>query len=112
MPHLIVEITPNLKESVDALGAAMQQALIASELFSENDIKIRVYVLHQLVKDQVPDCIHCQLHLMPGRPVETRQKLAESVRASLEAIKLGRPVSFSIQIIEINKDTYIKSIMD
>ena len=30
MPHLIVEITPNLKESVDALGAAMQQALIAN----------------------------------------------------------------------------------
>lgn len=49
---------------------------------------------------------------MPGRSVEARQKLAESVRASLEAIKLGRLVSFSIQIIEINKGTYIKSIVN
>ncbi|MFZ8864549.1 MAG: 5-carboxymethyl-2-hydroxymuconate Delta-isomerase [Rickettsiales bacterium] len=111
MPHLIVEITPKITKSVDILVSAMQQALIDAELFAENDLKIRVHVVHQLVKDQVPDCIHCQLHLMPGRSVPIRQKLAEGVRASIEAIKLGFPISFTIQIFEINKDTYIKSVI-
>lgn len=117
MPHLTLEVTNNLRLSVDAttLLQAAHRALLASGVFAAADVKSRLLWLDTFCVGQADAAekaegfIHAQLDLLAGRPPEVRQSLAEAVVAALKAhIAPSQPVQISCLMREMEHSHYAK----
>ncbi|HEY0201740.1 MAG TPA: 5-carboxymethyl-2-hydroxymuconate Delta-isomerase [Burkholderiaceae bacterium] len=116
MPHLTIEYTPNLS----ALAASpvlhdLNEAVTASpEVVNEADLKTRlVPVQHFQVGTGAGGraFVHAQLRLLGGRSPEAKRDLANRVATVLRR-HVPRPadvlVQLSVEIVDMDRDTYVK----
>lgn len=117
MPHLLIEITDNITIDQPTLLANANAALLASGEFNEPDIKARCVVLHtyrQGTEQRRDGFIHATLSVLSGRSEPTRKALAESVRDAIVAAvpkERGYGVQISVDVREMLRDTYAKSVL-
>lgn len=117
MPHLTLEVTDNLRSSINAttLLQAAHRALLASGVFAAADVKSRLLWLDSFcvgqadATEKAEGFIHAPLDLLAGRSPEVRQSLAEAVVAALKAhIAPGQPVQISCLVGEMDHTNYAK----
>ena len=117
MPHLTLEVTDNLRSSVNAttLLQAAHQALLASGVFAAADVKSRLLWLDTFCVGQANDVeaaegfIHARLDLLAGRPPKVRRGLAEAVVAALKGhMAFSLPVQISCLVGEMDCQHYAK----
>lgn len=111
MPHIIVEYSGNLDDSLEirALVDALHQVVIESELAEVAAIRTRAERRDIFrVADGTPanGFVHVVARMRVGRPKEQLQKLADALLAAadrtLERAHKIHPIGLSVEIHEIN----------
>ncbi|NVK73586.1 MAG: 5-carboxymethyl-2-hydroxymuconate Delta-isomerase [Oceanospirillaceae bacterium] len=113
MPHCIVEYSQNLEQEVPPadLLEAVKGACIASQLFMEEDIKLRsVPYKNFLMAGKEDAFVHVVLRVLSGRSLEQRQQLSHFVLEALIQFSL-KDVSFSVEVCEMERETYAKKVI-
>jgi 5-carboxymethyl-2-hydroxymuconate isomerase len=118
MPHLTLEYTNNLRD-FDASQALrdLNEALGATNVFAELDIKSRAIRLDEFAVGTMPDgraFIHVQLAISPGRTAETKSALSESMVETLQRCLSPAPdlhVQICAEILEIDGGSYAKRVI-
>ena len=114
MPHIIIEYSADVAGQIDIneLIAATHAAALASELFTEYDIKTRTIVYEQHRTGQTQDSfVHIAVHLLSGRSDEQKVMLSEKVLGSVEPL-LPQVVSVGVEICDIHRASYRKRVLD
>ena len=117
MPHFILEYSDNLLEKIDhrQLFRDLHRLLVENGPFKLSDIKSRA-VAHQdfYVSDgNVANAfIHLTLSIFKGRELDIQQRVGNKLLAFLEnefaRSYAGLKCSITVEIKEINTDTYFK----
>ncbi len=111
MPHVLVEYSANLRDSVDLAGllATLRHAALTTGLFPLGGIRIRAYeATHYLIADGHPDnaFVHIMLRVGHGRDIETRKGACDAIFAAacghLEALYQRIPLGISLEMQEID----------
>lgn len=113
MPHCIVEYSHNLEQEVPPHDwiEAVQRACLATELFQPSDIKLRAFACKHFITGGVQDAfVHVTIRMLPGRSVERKNQLSQSVLDALCSFSI-KQVSLSVEIIEMDKDSYARRII-
>jgi 5-carboxymethyl-2-hydroxymuconate isomerase len=114
MPHIIVEYSANLDDSIDvpALLGALHQAMIESGQAPLEGIRTRAERReHFCVADRNPDnaFVHIIVRMREGRPKEAYQKVADMLMAaaetSLDATLKKHPMQLALEMHEITQLT-------
>lgn len=119
MPHIVIEYSGNLIEksiNSDHLRD-LHSLLIEVGPFKLNDIKSRA-IKHDTycVSDGADEnaFIHLQLAILPGRSVETKrivtERLLQYLKEKFVRSSAVLKCSYSVEIRELDLDTYAKSI--
>lgn len=116
MPHLILSVSAELAEHSATLLHAAHQAMLASELTFNPDVKSRVQVWQETrVGDNNADAfIHAEVRLLqkPERTNEAQKRLADAIVAALQAAWMNKHPQQSVQIscetMLMNSATYSK----
>lgn len=118
MPHIWVEYSTNLEDSIDvpALLKTVQDALIGDgTIFPFAGARTRgVPVANYLIVDGHPDnaFVHVLLRVAKGRSEEDRKTAAsrvfETVKAFLIPISAARPLGISVQMEEADETANFK----
>jgi 5-carboxymethyl-2-hydroxymuconate isomerase len=119
MPHLTLEFTQNLS-GFDAHKALlhMNKAIFESGHFDEVDIKSRAIPLDRFVIGISPEnraFIHAKLAVLSNRPPVVRQALSTMLLQELSSLAPEHPglhVQICVEILEIERDTYSKTVRD
>ena len=128
MPHLTLEYTCNLTHfnPIDAL-TAINQAMFASGLFGESDIKSRAIKLDtfQIGVSATPRAFaHVRIALLAGRSNEQRKDLADAVLSALTAAtqgdflrggvdgKNGPEIQLSVETTDLDRASYAKAVIN
>jgi 5-carboxymethyl-2-hydroxymuconate isomerase len=119
MPHLTLEFTKNLS-GFDAQKALlhMNEAIFGSGHFDEVDIKSRAIPLDCFVIGTSPDnraFIHARLAVLSNRPPAVRQALSTMLLQELSGLLPEHPglhVQICVEILEIERDTYSKTVLE
>ena len=119
MPHLTLEYTRNLS-GFDARKALlhMNKALFGSGHFDEVDIKSRAIPIDCFVIGTSPEnraFIHARLAVLSHRPPEARQALSTMLLQELTGLLHEHPglhVQICVEILEIERDTYFKNVLE
>ncbi len=120
MPHITIEYSPNLTRcEPSAVLAQVNQALARSGVFDDADIKSRAVRLQDvLVGSQGAPCafVHATIRLLAGRSAATRAALAADVLDALQrSLPDGavddRPVQVSVDVVEMDRATYAKTVV-
>lgn len=116
MPHLVVEHSANLADSMTpgTLLRELHAAIGGTESFVLEEIKGRVYAAADyLVGDgEVPAFVHVTIAVMPGRNLATRKTLSNNVlravehRLSENGVHL--PYSLTVEVRELDRESYQK----
>lgn len=111
MPHCIVEYSQTL-ENDTCIQQVMQKvfdAALSTALFDAQDIKTRAlaYTPKHIGGDQSVDFVHVTMRILCGRSTEQKQKLSETVFQAISGL-FTRPVALSVDIYDIDKQTYRK----
>ena len=111
MPHIVIEYSANLRDSVDFphfLGALRASAL-ATGVFPLGGIRIRAYQAdHYLIADGHADnaFVHIMLRVGHGRDLETRKRACDAIFATvteqLAALFERIPLGISLEMQEID----------
>jgi len=118
MPHIIVEYSGNLDNSVDVPGLlnALHQAMIDTGVADTAAIRTRAIRLeHFCIADRDPKngFIQITVRMREGRPKEAYQKVAETLMAaaetSLERAFESHPLQLALEIHEITQLTLRKN---
>ncbi|MFZ1685046.1 MAG: 5-carboxymethyl-2-hydroxymuconate Delta-isomerase [Candidatus Zixiibacteriota bacterium] len=119
MPHLTLEYSNNLTAAVDmnALFERIHTALTEYERIKIGDIKSRAigYDLFR-VGTGSPDAVfvHLSVDILNGRPVEERKRMSQQLLAlvheAFAEIYDSQPCDITVNIREIDKETYGKKI--
>lgn len=119
MPHVTVEYSSNLEDVVNVreLVDGLHQTMIDSGLFDIAAIRTRALPRHVYrIADGNPDNIFLQViaRVRPGRTVEDRKKLGNSLlataRVALDAMPAPRPVAVGVEIHELDPDMLFRHI--
>lgn len=117
MPHVTLEYTANLTAfDPGAALRAINEALVASALFAEADIKSRALRLdcHRTgVAADARAFVHTRIALLPGRDDAQRAALARAVLAALTAMPAaadGLSTQFSVETAELHQPSYAKAV--
>jgi len=108
MPHFIIECSENVLElkPADQIIEAVYHVAVASELFADNDVKVRLtsFKYYKLGEDK-NDFLHIFGYIMEGRTIGQRAQLSKTI---IQCINEMLPdLSFlSINISEFQKATY------
>lgn len=111
MPHILIEYSANIRDSVDLPGflSAVRSAAVATGVFPVGGIRIRAYeTVHYLIADGHPDnaFVHLMLRVGHGRDLETRKRACEAIFASvceqLEGLYNRIPLGISLEMQEID----------
>ena len=119
MPHCILEYSDNIIDKTDnpAILKNIHDTLVATKLFSLNDIKSRAVAHHDyLIGDGDPlrAFVTLKISLLSGRDKKIRQDISKkcldvlkkSYPLSMEKLKL----SVTVQIVEMDKESYSREI--
>lgn len=118
MPHIIVEYSGNLDNSVDVPGLlnALHQAMIDTGVADTAAIRTRAVRLeHFCIADRDPKngFIQITVRMREDRPKEAYQKVAENLMAaaekSLERAFASHPLQLALEIHEITQLTLRKN---
>ena len=118
MPHLTLEYTRNLTGLDPALGLQrLNEAMLASGLFNDADIKSRAIPLEQWQigtgnDQQTQAFAHVKIALLAGRSAETRRTLADAVLTALQSCcqaSAGTLVQCCVETQEIDVASYAKA---
>jgi len=123
MPQTIVEYSNNLieKGAIDpnALAVDVNKTLAALQTFGDADLKciVRGSDLYARSSAQPENkaFLWVVVNILGGRPLELRQQISKDIIAMLKTkIKLvdGLEIQISVDVNEMNKDTYIKEILN
>ncbi len=114
MPHCIIEYADELEHHAEELINAAHAGLLSSNLFTEDHIKIRAISFKHYKKGkhaigaQSSCFVHIAVHILAGRTTEQKSHLSRSVLASTTET-LPNHVNISIEILDIDSQTYIKN---
>ena len=115
MPHLFLEYSANLPTVKRELLNELHLKLAEFETFKIQDMKSRaipheVFCLAEGNENRA--FVHLQLAIMPGRSAEllrdASQKLHEYLKAYFLPLSKGLVCSFSVEVRELAKDSYMK----
>lgn len=115
MPHVIVEYTSNLDNSMDVQGLlnALHQAMIDTGHAPIPGLRTRaVRREHYCVADCAPDTafVHIIVRMREGRPKEVYQKVGEALMAAaekaLEKTLQKHPMQLALEMHEITELTF------
>ena len=111
MPHIVIEYSANLRDSVDfpRFLAALRASALATGVFPLGGIRIRAYQAdHYLIADGHPDnaFVHIMLRVGHGRDLETRKHACDAIFATATE-QLARlyeqiPLGISLEMQEID----------
>lgn len=114
MPHIHLETTSNLEENAKLpdILEALTLALAGNDTVPSAAIKA-YHTLRSVwhMGEGAPDGFaHCEVALLEGRPIEVRQKMAESLMAVMrqefsESLDAGL-AGVSLEIRQMERDTY------
>jgi 5-carboxymethyl-2-hydroxymuconate isomerase len=111
VPHIVIEYSANLRESVDFPGllAALRASALATGVFPLGGIRIRAYQAdHYLIADGHQDnaFVHIMLRVGHGRDLETRKRACDAIFATateqLAPVFDRIPLGISLEMQEID----------
>ena len=111
MPHILIEYSANLRESVDfpEFLLALRAAALTTGVFPLGGIRIRAYeASHYLIADGHPDnaFVHIMLRVGHGRDLETRKRACDVIFsmacAHLDSLYRRIPLGISLEMQEID----------
>lgn len=116
MPHILLSTSANLVENVDVNDIL---AALASELSRHETIDpAAVKAYHSLHKNWAMGAgatagfAHCEVSILAGRPAELRKRIAdgiyETMRRQFSASQSAGEVSLTVEVREMDRDTYRK----
>lgn len=118
MPHLVANYSANLTElDQHTLLSSVNSALIATHLFSPNDVKSRIFKdeVFLIGMGETQDAyIHLKLYLLSGRTAAQKQDLGSVLLAILEQ-KAYLPVEnqlllqLCVEVIDMPSEYYFKA---
>ncbi len=113
VPHCIIEYAKDLERDIApaALLKAVHQGAVTSSLFDESHIKTRMRAaeFYQVGTGELR-FIHVTAHILSGRSGEQKAQLSAHILSQLQALPLTAVV-ITVQICDIESDTYRKSIL-
>ena len=114
MPHLILSVSQQLAAHKHTLLNAAHQAMLDSELTTNQDIKSRVHVLDDFIVGEHSNeaFVHTEVRLLrkPERTDEAQKVLADAVIAAIKASLPAQNVAvqLSCDMVIMNAATYGK----
>ena len=118
MPHCIIEYSKELTQELDikAVMSAVYSGAVQSSLFSPTDIKVRAIPFKYFYAESESEdnnnqqrFIHVCCKILSGRNLDQRQKLSRLVLSHLNKLAI-KSVSVSVEIVDMEKDSYNKRI--
>ena len=112
MPHCIIEYSQDLEAEVEpfALLSSVYNGALEAGLFSENDIKVRALAFNHFTTGNLrQNFVHVTVKILSGRNLEQRKKLTQLILAKLNEL-FSNAISLTVEITEIEKESYAKSI--
>lgn len=108
MPHCIIEHSENFKKIIGEIINAVHSGALVSGLFDESDIKTRSmsYENFQTGISRKP-FIHVSSKILYGRNSEQKLQLSHAILSQLKKLNLPS-CSLTVEIIDIDKDSYVK----
>jgi 5-carboxymethyl-2-hydroxymuconate isomerase len=111
MPHCIVEYSEEFEGSVPQLMDAAFHGALESELFEEQDIKTRAIAYRNYrIGRQRARFVHVTARILSGRDQEQKGRLANAILSKLEQCGLSS-VSLTVEVCEIERETYAKIVL-
>ena len=113
MPHFVVDCSQGILQIHDeeAIITRLHRVVLASGLFEESDIKVRVNPFETYaVGGGREDFIHTFAWIMQGRSVEQRAALSKAIVNELAAM-FPRLPRIAVNIAEFEKATYFNRAM-
>jgi len=115
MPHCIIEYAKDIESHVKGIINASYLGLSHSNLFAENDIKIRAMPFEYYQKgdsifnDSSSAFIHIRIHILSGRSTKEKSDLSHAV---LNSVSLAHDdiKNVSVEIIDIESSSYAKCV--
>jgi 5-carboxymethyl-2-hydroxymuconate isomerase len=117
MPHFILEYSDNLLEKIDhrQLFRNLHRLLVANGPFQMSDIKSRAVAHEDFYISDGNDAnafIHLTLSIFKGRELDIQQRVGKKLLAFLkkefDRSNMALKCSITVEIKEINTDTYFK----
>lgn len=117
MPHLIIEYSANLEETLDLDGLmdALHAAALETGVFPIGGLRIRA---HRADRYRIADCdpanafVHVTALVGHGRPLEVRRQAGERLFATLtqylEPLFASRPLAISFNVQEFDPQLNFK----
>ncbi|MCU4639793.1 MULTISPECIES: 5-carboxymethyl-2-hydroxymuconate Delta-isomerase [Acinetobacter] len=118
MPHLVANYSANLTElDQHTLLSSVNSALIATHLFSPNDVKSRIFKdeMFLIGMGETQDAyIHLKLYLLSGRTAAQKQDLGSVLLAILEQknyllVENQSPLQLCVEVIDMPSEYYFKA---
>ena len=112
MPHCVMHATQAFIDRFDMkellLGA--KKAMVSSQLFSEDAIKLRVLLSQEYnIADAYDDCLYVQIRLLAGRSAAQKNALSDVVYAYLVQTIHDERISIGVEIVDMEKESYRKN---
>ena len=109
MPHFIIHTNTKAIQSVDAqtILTAVHKQAVSSELFDENDIKVRLVPFEKSLVAGKPenDFVHVFTYIMGGRSTAQKRKLSESIVKKLNEL-LQDVENIAMNVYDFEPETY------
>lgn len=116
MPHCIIEYSDDLATHKEELLDTAFEALSKSELFKDEDIKVRLLEFQNyLVGGKKLSFLHSSLHILSGRSENQKKRLVEDFILTFDNYfkdNYSVPISLSVTIKEMPKETYKKRVLN
>ncbi|EXB49067.1 MULTISPECIES: 5-carboxymethyl-2-hydroxymuconate Delta-isomerase [Acinetobacter] len=118
MPHLVANYSANLTElDQHTLLSSVNSALIATHLFSPNDVKSRIFKDEAFLigMGETQDAyIHLKLYLLSGRTAAQKQDLGSILLTILEQknylpVENQLPLQLCVEVIDMPSEYYFKA---
>ena len=114
MPHIIIEHSPNSFKDHNTTNLLKQISSVVevSNLFNMDNIKIRLHEVHDfLLASKYQHFIHVQCRIHSGRTQNQQKELTTRLVDSLAKFARLQTV-ITCEVVEMNRDTYRKTIIN
>ncbi|MEM9061707.1 MAG: 5-carboxymethyl-2-hydroxymuconate isomerase [Pseudomonadota bacterium] len=116
MPHLTVEYSDNLEDTVDmaAFCASMRDAMLETGIFPLGGIRVRAFASHTYViadGDPAYGYVNMICKVGAGRTESVREAAADAIYKAAEAFlkaRVSQPLALSLDMAELDPVTSLK----
>ena len=111
MPHCVIECSTGIEKYIAPRGLMENvfDGVMASELFSSKDVKVRAQFFEQFMSGANHRFfVHVNVHLLPGRTDEQKSALCDLVLAGIEGLAIPS-LEISAQAIDLETN-YVKAL--